>query len=153
MPISKHTIITLWEGPENGDAFSLGPFSLLSLALVYSSYLVAMGNSQSQPSKSTPLGYRLWNLKALGFQGEIRPKRLIYYSTLSGNNRDLIIGPNGQKIELLSIILYRTSITSAATTASAQKSLMFRLSSLSTLSLWLLSYFSNTLSPLWATSS
>ena len=39
-----------------------------------------MGNSQSQPSKSTPLGCLLCNLKALGFQEEIRPKRLIYYS-------------------------------------------------------------------------
>ena len=39
-----------------------------------------MGNSQSQPSKSTPLGCLLWNLKDLSFQGEIRPKRLIYYS-------------------------------------------------------------------------
>ena len=39
-----------------------------------------MGNSQSQPSKSTPLGCLLRNLKALGFQEAIRPKRLIYYS-------------------------------------------------------------------------
>ena len=39
-----------------------------------------MGNSQSQPSKPAPLGCLLRNLKALGFQGKIRPKRLIYYS-------------------------------------------------------------------------
>ena len=39
-----------------------------------------MGKSQSRPSTSTPLGCLLWNLKALGFQGEIRPERLIYYS-------------------------------------------------------------------------
>ena len=39
-----------------------------------------MGNSQSQPLKSTSLGSLLGNLKALGFQGEIRPKRLIYDS-------------------------------------------------------------------------
>ena len=39
-----------------------------------------MGNSQSQPLKYTLLGCLLGNLKALGFQGEIRPKRLIYYS-------------------------------------------------------------------------
>ena len=32
------------------------------------------------PQKSTPLGCLLQNLKALGFQGEIRLKRLIYYS-------------------------------------------------------------------------
>ena len=38
-----------------------------------------MGNSQSQPSKPTALGCLLCNLKALAFQGEIRPKRLIYY--------------------------------------------------------------------------
>ena len=29
MSISKQTIITLWKSPESGDAFSLGPFSLL----------------------------------------------------------------------------------------------------------------------------
>ena len=32
------------------------------------------------PQKSSPLGCLLQNLKALGFQGEIRLKRLIYYS-------------------------------------------------------------------------
>ena len=42
--------------------------------------MAAKGNSQSQPSKSTPLGCLLRNLKASGFQGEIRSKRLIYYS-------------------------------------------------------------------------
>ena len=39
-----------------------------------------MGNSQSQPSKSTLLGRLLWNIKAMGFQGQIRQKGLIYYS-------------------------------------------------------------------------
>ena len=38
-----------------------------------------MGNSQSQLSKFTPLGCLLRNVKALGFQGDIRPKRLTYY--------------------------------------------------------------------------
>ena len=39
-----------------------------------------MGNSQSQPTKSTPLGCLLQNLKTLGFQGEIRPTLLTYHS-------------------------------------------------------------------------
>ena len=39
-----------------------------------------MGNSQSQPTKSTPLGCLLQNLKTLGFQGEIRPTWLTYHS-------------------------------------------------------------------------
>ena len=38
-----------------------------------------MGNSQSQPTKSTPLGCLLQNLKTLGFQGEIRPMQLTYH--------------------------------------------------------------------------
>ena len=54
---------------------SLSPFSLLSPP-----YSATMGHSQSQTPKSPPLGLLLQNLKALDFQGEIRPKRLIYYS-------------------------------------------------------------------------
>ena len=50
------------------------------LSLVYPSYFAPLGNSQFHTSKSTPLGCLLWNLKALDFQGGIRPKRLIYYS-------------------------------------------------------------------------
>ena len=48
-----------------------------------------MGNSQFQSSKSTPLGYLLQNLKALGFQEEIRLQRLRLLTTvtLSGHNR------------------------------------------------------------------
>ena len=49
------------------------------LNLVYPSYSATMGNSQSQLSKFTPLGCLLRNVKALGFQGDIRPKRLTYY--------------------------------------------------------------------------
>ena len=43
----------------------------------------------------------------------------------------MIIGPNGQKTELLIIILYGASVTSAATTASGQRSLVSRPTSLS----------------------
>ena len=45
-----------------------------------------------------------WN--ALGFQGDIRPKRLIYYSNIGWHNTDLITGSNGQKTELSIIIPY-----------------------------------------------
>ena len=151
MPISKQTIITLWEGPENGDTFSLGPFSSLSLALVYPSYLVAMGNSQSQPSKFTPLGCHPWNLKALGFQGDIRPKRLIYYSNTVWPQYRLNNRSQWSENGTLEYNTLRDLDNFCCHNSKSQKSLMFRLSSLSTL--WLLSYFSNTCSPLWATSS
>ena len=58
----------------------LTSWTMREATLVYPSYSATMGNSQSQPSKSTPLGCLLRNLKALGFQEAIRPKRLIYYS-------------------------------------------------------------------------
>ena len=46
-------------------------------------------------------------LKSFGLpRGDIDQKNLFTILTLSGCNTDLITGPNGQKMELLILILY-----------------------------------------------
>ena len=83
-----------------------------------------MGNSQSQPSKFTPLGCLLRNLKVLGFQGDIRPKRLTYYFNTVRPQYRLDNRFQWPITKLSIIILYGTSVPSAAATESGPRSLM-----------------------------
>ena len=76
MSISKQTIITLWE---RGRLFSQ-PILLAFSSPCLTSLFSRNGKFSIPALKSTPLGCLLQNRKALGFQGEIRPKRLIYNS-------------------------------------------------------------------------
>lgn len=60
-------------------------------------YLTVMGNSPSQPSKSTPLGCLLPNLKTVGFQGGIRPDRPTHHSNPAWPQGRLTIGPGARE--------------------------------------------------------